>query len=298
MLPFFPAFVPNVLQVFPFVLAFSLLCARPLRAFPGLFYGAWAAVVGVVTLPGVAVGVLGGAAPGWLAGLAGALEGLPGTAPVLDAALQLLTSSFTGVSFYLIVMFAGALERTPWVKRLLSVRTELSVVGGIVIAGHTLRVLRLPAMMASEGMRQAWGSPAGELMFAASTVVGPVLGVLFLVLWVTSFRAVRRRMQPGAWKRLQRLAYPFMALMLAQGFLLALGHLFHGWPYDGFKTAASITADSSGWLSSFAQQAATALMYLALGVGYAVLRLRKWRRDVARRATVRSLRGVAVRPRG
>ena len=62
------------------------------------------------------------------------------TMPALYAISQLLTSSFTGVALYLVVMFVGALERTPIVKRLLSVRSEGLVYG----MGHAVYTVSDP----------------------------------------------------------------------------------------------------------------------------------------------------------
>lgn len=258
-LPFVPAFVPNLLQVAPFALAFCLLCAKPLRAHPGPFYAFWTLAVVAVTLE-------------WLP------TALP---PALDAFVQLVTSSYTGVFLYLVVMFVGALERTPLVKRLLSIRSELSVIAGIVIAAHVVRVAGFFTLSLTPMWERVWGQPAASLMFAAAVIVGVPLTATFLVPWVTSFKVVRRRMSQKAWKRTQLLAYPFIALMVAQGFLLAVGHALYGYPYDGLALSAA-------WLASFAQQVATAWMYLAIGAAYLVLRLRKRSRDRARREGVRA----------
>lgn len=260
MLPFVPAFVPNLLQAAPFVLAFSLLCAKPLRAHPGPFYLVWALSCIAVTVFDPVF-----------------------TSPVLDAAVQLVTSAYTGICLYFIVMFSGALERTPMVKRLLSVRSELSVIGGIIIAAHLVRVVGFFTLSLTPMWERVWGQPTASIMFAASVVVGLPLTLTFLVPWITSFKAVRKRLSAKMWKRTQLLAYPFVILMAAQGFLLATGHALYGYPYDGLVLSAAFVADPAGWISTFAGQVATAWMYLALGSAYVVLRLRKRARDKMRR---------------
>ena len=284
MLPFFPAFVPNLLQAAPFVLAFALLCAKPLCAHPGPFYLFWTLAVLAVTWYDPVVSIMGADAPQLALAWQSQVQALPTTTPLLDAVVQLVTSSYTGVCLYFIVMFAGALERTPLVKRLLSVRSELSVIGGIVIAAHLVRVVGFLMLSLSPMWERMWGQPAAGIMFAAAVIVGLPLTVTFLVPWITSFKAVRRRLSPKAWKRTQLLAYPFVFLMVAQGFLLAVGHALHGYPYDGTGVMMALATDPGAWLASFAQQVVTAWLYLALGAGYAVLRLRKRSRDKARRA--------------
>lgn len=253
--------IPNILQVLPFVVLFSVMCANVLRTHPVPFYVAWAVVAALAT---------------W--------GGLAGFAPAVDRVVQLFASSYVGVSFYLIVMFAGALDRTPVVKTLLSIRTELSVIGGIVVAGHLVRVFGFLTMSLTPMWGEIWGHPAAEFMFAAAVVVGLPLTATFFVPWITSFRVVRRRMKPATWKRTQKLAYPFMFLMVAQGFLLAMGHVLYGFPYDGQQVLFAIMSDPAAWLGNFAQQVATAWTYLALGASYLVLRLRKRAKDRARRA--------------
>lgn len=260
MLPFVPAFVPNLLQALPFVLAFALLLAKPLRSHPGPFYVFWTAAVAAVT---------------WFDPVF--------ESAALNAAVQLVTSAYTGVCLYFVVMFVGALDRTPWVKRLLSIRSELSVIGGIVIAAHLVRVAGFFALSLTPMWERVWGQPAAAFMFAAAVVVGVPLTVAFVVPWVTSFKVVRKRLSPKAWKRSQLLAYPFVILMAAQGFLLAVGHVLYGYPYNGTALLSAFAVDPASWLANFAQQVATAWMYATLGAGYVVLRLRKRGRDKARR---------------
>ena len=286
MLPFVPAFIPNLLQIAPFVVAFSILCANPLRKHPGVFYSLWACAVILVTIPDVIISIGQESAPAFIVAYGSWIDSLDATMPLLYALVQLLTSSFTGVCFYLIVMFAGAFDRTPVVKRVLSVRSELSVIGGIVVMGHVVRIIDFPFLFANPFWADIWGYPAVDFMFIAAVVIGPLLTLTFLIPWITSFKVVRRRMSFAAWKKTQLLAYPFMALMIAQGFFLALGHALYGYPYEESAFMMSFMAGPADWLATFAQQVATVWMYAALGIAYLVLRLRKRSRDKARRAEV------------
>lgn len=283
MFSFMPSFIPNIIQIAPFVLAFALLCTKPLRKFAGCFYIAWAFMVAAVTWFDPVIDFCGDSAP-VLALMADSIVSSLGTTnPALDMVVQLFTSSYTGVCMYLIVMFVGALDRTSLVKRLLSIRTELSVIGGIIIFGHVIRVATMPFMFANPAWMEMWGSPAGEFMFAAVVVVGPLLTLVFLIPWITSFRAIRRRMKPSTWKKTQKLAYPFMALLVLQGFFLAVGHCLYGYPYTDNMTLMAMISSPTEWLASFAQQVATACVYLFFGVSYVALRLRKHQRDKAKR---------------
>lgn len=96
---------------------------------------------------------------------------------------------------------------------------------------------------------------------------GVPLTVCFFVPWITSFRTVRGIMEHSTWKKVQRLAYPFMALMLLQGILLSIGHAVYAQPGgDGFV----------GYVVN-------ALAYAAIGAAYVALKLR---RRAERRAKV------------
>lgn len=277
MLPFFPAFIPNLLQVAPFVLAFALLATGALRNHAGVFYVFWTIAVVAVSWYKPVMSVMQEATPSFVTAYGSFLEAAQAASPLLTTIITLLTSSFSGVCLYLIVMFIGALDKTPLVKRLYSVRSELSIIGGIIIMGHVVRVLDFAFLFANPVLASMWGQPAGLFMFIAAVVIGPALTLVFVIPWITSFKVVRKRMKHTTWKKTQLLAYPFMALMIAQGFFLALGHCMYGYPFEDSGVAMAIMSGSTAWLETFAQQVATAWMYLALGVGYLVLRLQKRR---------------------
>lgn len=280
MLSFVPVYIPNILQALPFVLVFALACAMPLRKHPLPFYLLFTAACVFVTwskffaYAGGGIGATAQAFSAWL-------SALPSTAPALDAVIQVLTSSYTGVAIYLVVMFIGALRPRPWVRRLKSIRSELSMIGGIIIFAHTLRVFPLAIMFGSPMAAMVWGAEAYLPMLIASAIIGPLLTLCFLPLWITTFKGVRRRMDPKSWKKLQKLAYPFMALMVGQGFFLALGHGFY---YLGSLQDAVTAGTQSTWVAAFSGQVATAWIYLFIGAAYLVLRILKYRDDRARRA--------------
>ena len=283
MISFIPQFVPNLIQVVPFVLAFSVLCANPLRKYPGFFYGIWAAAATAITWPDVIAMIFQTSTPAFVSAYEAGLSSLEATMPAFNTIIELLTSSYTGVCFYLIVMFIGALEKTPTIKKLLSVRSELSILGGIIIMAHVVRVIDFPFLFSNQAWVDIWGYPAAHYMFVAAVIIGPLLTLTFLIPWLTSFKFIKRRMPHATWKKTQMLAYPFMALMIGQGFFLALGHALIAYPFDGYSFSMAIMSDPIGWLETFAQQVATAWMYLAIGVAYAVTRLRKRSRDKARK---------------
>lgn len=240
MFPFVPDIVPSVLQALAVVTAFCYSCATPLRRHPAPFYLVFA----------------GGA-------LLKTLEGSLPLPPAAQLLVNALASSYTGVAFYLVVMFAGALDkRKPWVKTLLSVRSELSIIGGFIIFAHCVRVAFMPFLALLGPWDAIWGE-ASLPMFLAIAIIGPALTVCFLVPWVTSFRFIRSKMSHARWKKIQRLAYPFMALMLAQGCLLAVGHAVYVWHHFGSYASPEV---------EFAKYVLTAATYFAFAVAYACLK--------------------------
>lgn len=249
MIPFVPAIVPNIVQALVFVLALVLCSASAMRRYPIAFYVLFIAA-SALTFARAALDVL-----------------------ALGTFVQLLASCYTGVAFYLLVMFAGALPKTwEFTKRLLSVRSEMSIIGGFVIGAHVLKVLALVPLSFSAYWPFIWGA-AAPVMFAAVSVVGVPLLVCFLLPWITSFRFVRRRMGYRSWKRVQRLAYPFMALLIMQGILLAVGHGL----YVGLSSA-----ESTRYL-------VIAMTYALIGVAYLALKL-VWRAEGA--PSTRSVSGT------
>lgn len=94
--------------------------------------------------------------------------------PWLYYVVQAFASCYTGVAFYLLVMFAGAFPKKWWfTKRLLSVRTEMSIIGGFVIFAHVIQVLIMVPLSFTPIWDKAWGGGLTSIiMFIAASVVG------------------------------------------------------------------------------------------------------------------------------
>ena len=101
-----------------------------------------------------------------------------------------------GHPLLIIIMYMGALDmKTPGVKRLMSIRKELSIISGFAVLSHSLiRVLNnLPASLTYFADRDAYmagrtvTSELGAGITNFSFVWGILLLVLFIPLWVTSF---------------------------------------------------------------------------------------------------------------
>ena len=84
-----------------------------------------------------------------------------------------------------------------------------------------------------------------------------VLGVIFIVLGVTSFKSVRTHMNPKVWKNIQRFAYLMVALYIV---------------HVGFFLGGSAFGGSGKGVASF-------VVYAVVVISYAVLRIWKAIRD-------------------
>lgn len=229
----FPSFVPPILSALIYVVVFVLLFTNLLRKSPIPFYVLFAAA-GALTLTGIE-------------------DAVPQVAPLIE----LMASCYTGVAFYLIVMFAGALPKKWWfTKQLLSVRSEISILAGFVVLFHIIRVWNLVPLSFSMFWPYIWAN-AAPIMTLGFGVVGPFLVICFIIPWITSFKTIRNSMTHKQWKRTQKLAYPFMVLLVLQGILLGLGHAIYVGPQA----------------PDFLQHALTSATYVVFGLSYLGLKL-------------------------
>lgn len=232
MIPFVPGVVPSILQALLIVCVLCVALSKQIKAHPKSFY--------------------------LLVGLASAATFVPAARAIPAAwmVIQVFASCYTGVAIYLAVMFAGALPKKWQVtKRLLFIRSEMSIAGGFVILAHCIRVVFMVPLSFSAYWEMIWAEAALPMLVACG-IVGPLLLACFLVPWVTSFPFARKRMSFATWKKTQKLAYPFMALLVLQGFFLAVGHGMYVGPAG----------------ADFVKYAATAVTYLAIGVAYLALK--------------------------
>lgn len=158
-----------------------------------------------------------------------------------------------------VVMFTGCFdEGTPIRKHLQPIRGELSILSFVFILGHLATYL--PSYLGRFGAIMSASSNV-----AASLVLALVLTAVFAVLTVLSFRVVRRKMDPHAWKVLQRGAYVMVALLAVHVALVL-------------------------WKSAVVAQQPRALVslvaYLTVVAVWAVARVAKCLRDRSKKAAV------------
>ncbi|MDR2679931.1 MAG: hypothetical protein LBC47_03885 [Tannerella sp.] len=141
-----------------------------------------------------------------------------------------------GFPLLIIIMYMGALNvKFKWVKKLMSIRKELSIISGFPIFTHSL--IRVSNNFTGplayftrhdEYMETARAAnEAGLWISNFSFVLGIVLLILFIPLWVTSFGSVRKCMSGTAWKKLQKCSYVLYALLFIHAAGIQAGGLLN-----------------------------------------------------------------------
>jgi DMSO/TMAO reductase YedYZ heme-binding membrane subunit len=141
-----------------------------------------------------------------------------------------------GFPLLIIIMYIGALDpKISWVKKLLSIRKEISILSGFPVITHSLiRITNtfphsLQFFTDNEGYMENTRitSVLGAGISNFSLVLGIVLVVLFIPLWVTSFDSIHKRMGNRKWKKLQKWAYGLYVLMFIHAMGIQVGGLLN-----------------------------------------------------------------------
>ncbi len=133
-----------------------------------------------------------------------------------------------------IIMYMGALSaKNKYVGRLMSIRKELSIIVGFPVLAHAVKRVfgSFPGgwqyffdnetYMQSPRVASALGSGVTSFAF----VLGLVMTILFLVLWITSFDAVHRKLGTKRWKSVQKWSYGLYAMLFIHAMCLQVGGL-------------------------------------------------------------------------
>ena len=122
--------------------------------------------------------------------------------------LGIFAKGSLGTAMFVAVMYAGALPKgSKLIAPLMKIRGELSITAAILVLCHNF----------TYGMtyfKMLFIKPAAlSATQLTAAIISIILITIMLVLTVTSFQAVRKKMKAKKWKQLQRTAYVFYGLM-------------------------------------------------------------------------------------
>ncbi|WP_288479053.1 ferric reductase-like transmembrane domain-containing protein [uncultured Clostridium sp.] len=114
---------------------------------------------------------------------------------------------FLALGCFLLVMFCGAMN-TKWniTKKLLSIRGQLAIIGSILMIPHFV-VYTTKFIMKLLGTKPI--SPLNYIYI----IMGLLAFIILIPLFLTSFKFIRKKMNPITWKNLQRWSYLFFLLV-------------------------------------------------------------------------------------
>ncbi len=151
-------------------------------------------------------------------------------------------------ALFIVVMYMAVLPNgSAAIKRLMPIRAELSIIASILTLAHNtsfgkyyfVKLFTDPASLSTP-----------RLLAAICSVI---MICILLPLFITSFKTVRRRMNAKRWKKLQRWAYLFYALIYIHIMLL---------------NVSAHQSGRSGYVLNI-------ILYSVIFFGYAALRIRK-----------------------
>lgn len=112
-----------------------------------------------------------------------------------------ITYGFIPLSFFLVVMYSGVLDKSTIRKRLFMVRAELAIIGSILITPHVFSFL--------EFIIEEYGIFGAPLYF----YIGLLVAIIIVPLFITSFPQIRKIFTYKEWKKLHKLSYPLYLLI-------------------------------------------------------------------------------------
>ena len=122
--------------------------------------------------------------------------------------LALFTKSILATALWIIVMWTGALKNgSSLIKKLMPVRGELSIIAFILTICHVIVYGQLYLT------RLIFHSDTMKISMVLMTLLSVLMVVIMLPLSIISFKKIRKKINPKTWKKVQKSAYLFYALI-------------------------------------------------------------------------------------
>lgn len=168
-----------------------------------------------------------------------------------DYVIAIFSKGSFAAALWCIVMWAGALPNgSAAIKKIMPVRGELSILASAVTLSHIITYGIQYIKTFSNNIRLG-RSFTNEFVITCITVI--VLTLIMLPLAVMSFKKIRKKMNPKTWKKIQRLAYVFYALIYVHIMVLYLPQAQRG----------------------VTEKYISIIAYSVVFIGYAAMRIRK-----------------------
>ncbi len=207
-------------------IAFSILCKKPLKQHPWIFYVVAVVITAIVSIAD--------------------FRNVPTF--VNTYIIGLFSRGALSTALWALIMWAGAFPNgSKPIKALMPIRGELSIFAAILTLGHNIgygKTYFVRLFTDADHMSQQ------QLIASILTII---MLVIMIPLTVMSFPKVRKKMNAKLWKKIQRTAYLFYALIYIHIMVL-------------FMPMAKTGRD--GYFLSV-------IVYSAVFIGYAVCRIRK-----------------------
>jgi DMSO/TMAO reductase YedYZ heme-binding membrane subunit len=169
-------------------------------------------------------------------------------------------------ALFVIVMYIGALDRkSKIVKALMPIRGYLSIIACLITLAHSFAygVYYIPTMI--------YKPQELDLRGLIALIITAPLFFIMIILMVTSFIKVRRKMKPQVWKKVQRLAYPWFALLYLYLMVLFIPRII-----ESFNPASDLE------MFYRVNYVLSATVYTLVFGGYFILRIMKYQLDKVR----------------
>lgn len=162
--------------------------------------------------------------------------------------LGIFAKGSLGTAMFVAVMYAGALPKgSKLIAPLMKIRGELSITAAILVLCHNFTY-------GITYFKMLFIKPAAlSATQLTAAIISIILITIMLVLTVTSFQAVRKKMKAKKWKQLQHTAYVFYGLMYVHIMLINI-------PYARLGIGTYI---------------ANVVIYSIVFLGYAAMRIAK-----------------------
>lgn len=168
----------------------------------------------------------------------------------LNQQIFYIASIYTGAlatAFFIIVMYVGAVPKGHWImKNFMGIRGQLSIIGSILVLVHNISMYYF-----SHGIMDDPDAPI--MIYRVMSIFTLLMFIILVPLFITSFVCVRKKMHAKKWKKLQRWAYVYYALIYVH---VMIGNV----PFA---------------LQGYGKNIVNVGVYSAVFITYAVMRIRK-----------------------